>query len=540
MKNEYDRDESAGTSIDTDSIAAPTKKRIMAQLQRILGSPEFHATIMQKKFLEFIVSEKLAGNAHEIKGYTVATRVFGRKDDFDQNNDPIVSIQANKLRRALERYYLTAGGNDPLRFDIPKGTYVPVFLRQGSAESDKNLQKNSAVETQIDASWPTLVVRPFQDLTGDPDLKHLPIGLTIELGMELSRYQDVRVLVLKPGMRERRASDTGARFAVQGSIRKDASGIKIVVQLIDLSKNVQIWGDSHHSQCDPAQMIHFQEHVARIIVVKIVGEFGILNRTIAPESRKKSAAELKTYEAVLRHHEFRATFSPEAFMNALEALRFATIREPQHGLIWASLAHLYYTNYTLEIFDLDTSLGEAMRFIQKAIRLDPENRRTRLISAQIRLITGKLEEGIAEVEKAIALNPKSLLNLEICGYMLTLLGDWERGPAMIKETLKYNPYYDNVVRHALWVDSIRRGDYQEAYRETLSFRTPMLFWEPLMKAAVFGLMDRIEEGREAVKNLLALKPDFQARGRILIRHYIKFDDVFEQMIDGLDRCGLRI
>jgi hypothetical protein len=55
----------------------------------------------------------LSGRSHEIKGYTVATQVFGRGEDFNQATDPIVSIQANKLRRALERYYLVAGQNDP-------------------------------------------------------------------------------------------------------------------------------------------------------------------------------------------------------------------------------------------------------------------------------------------------------------------------------------------------------------------------------------------------------------------------------------------
>jgi adenylate cyclase len=73
------------------------------------------------------VETVLAGRSHEIKGYTVATQVFGRGEDFNQATDPIVSIQANKLRRALERYYLVAGQNDPIRIEIPKGSYVPQF-----------------------------------------------------------------------------------------------------------------------------------------------------------------------------------------------------------------------------------------------------------------------------------------------------------------------------------------------------------------------------------------------------------------------------
>jgi adenylate cyclase len=86
-----------------DQYRVLTAEEIQRQLQRILASPEFHGTRRQREFLQFVVTEAIAGRAQEIKAFTVATRVFGRKEDFDQSIDPIVSIQANGLRRALER-----------------------------------------------------------------------------------------------------------------------------------------------------------------------------------------------------------------------------------------------------------------------------------------------------------------------------------------------------------------------------------------------------------------------------------------------------
>ena len=61
--------------------------------------------------------------------------MFGRKDDFDALLDPIVRIQAGRLRRSLERYYLLAGKEDPIRIDLPKGTYVPTFRKQERVEA---------------------------------------------------------------------------------------------------------------------------------------------------------------------------------------------------------------------------------------------------------------------------------------------------------------------------------------------------------------------------------------------------------------------
>ena len=125
-------------------------------------------------------------------------------------------------------------------------------------------------------------------------------------------------------------------------------------------------------------------------------------------------------------------------------------------------------------------------------------------------------------------------------YLLTLLGDWQRGPALIRMAIENNPYYSAIVHHALWVDRIRQGDYEKAYAETLHFRMPLLFWDSLIKAATLGLLGRIREGKKAVEDLLKLKPDFSTRGRVLIKHYIKFDDILARIIEGLNKVGLSI
>ncbi|MGH6916533.1 MAG: hypothetical protein ACREJ0_02410, partial [Geminicoccaceae bacterium] len=96
-------------------------------LERILASPGFDASARNRRFLEHIVEETLAGRADRLKGLSIAIDVFGRDATIDPQHDPVVRIEAAKLRRSLERYYLVAGQDDPIRIDIPKGTYVPTF-----------------------------------------------------------------------------------------------------------------------------------------------------------------------------------------------------------------------------------------------------------------------------------------------------------------------------------------------------------------------------------------------------------------------------
>jgi len=514
--------------------------QIRGQLRRILASPEFRATEAQRAFLEFVVEKALAGESEEIKGYTVATRVFGRREDFDQATDPIVSIQANKLRRAMEHYYLVSGKKDPIRIDISKGSYVPSFTERSGGAASPSFGSGRRVITWVDGDWPAVVIRPFQNLTGDPDLDCLAIGLATELAMEINRFQDIRVLVRGPEDRGRREVDTGARFAIDGSIRKDPAAIKVALQLIDLASNIQIWEDMHKSDREASRIIAFQEHVARMIAAKICGELGIIARAVSIESKNVPPSDLKTYEAMLRYYAFAANFTAESFFKAFEALKLAVVREPEKGIVWSMLARLYITNYALELFDVKIPVDEAVAYAQKGVRLDPANQRARLIMAYTMLLKNDLQHGLAEAEQAISLNPNSLIMMPHLGYLLTLLGDWERGPELIRRAIEFNPYYDVIVHYALWVDWIRRGDDENAYAETLHFKTPLLFWDPLMKAATLGLLERIDDGKQAVEDLLKLKPDFTNRGRLLIKHYIKFDDIFDRMIEGLNKVGLSI
>jgi len=527
------------TSHKNSSIALD-KDKIQQQMQRILDSPEFHATKNQRAFFQFVVSETLAERSHEIKAYTVATQVFCRKADFDPNLDPIVSIQANNLRRALERYYLVAGQNDPVRIDIPKGTYVPTFHQQGDIESGRSVQGNEAVESSFDGSWPTLLVRPFQNNTHDPGLNYIAIGLATDLATEITQYQDIRVVLFSPDGQARRVSDTGARFAVHGSVRKDASGIKVAIQLIDLSKNLQIWSDTYYSEFNSTQMIQFQEQVAQVIAAKIAGEYGVIARTVSVESKNLPPSKLKTYEAILRFYEYDQTPTPESFMRAMKSLEHAANIEPDCGLVWSLLARLYGMIYSLDFPGFENPLEKAIDYAEKGAHMNPDNQRTVGILALIRFYSNELSSAIEQVNRALELNPNSLFILDGLAYIMTLSGEWERGTALARKAIRLNPYHRPVAHQALWVDYLRQEKYERAYLETMSRRRPALFWYPLSKAATLGLLGRYEEGEKFVKNLLELKPDFPTRGRVLIGHYIKFEDIVERLITGLSKVGLKI
>ncbi|WP_419656596.1 putative adenylate cyclase [Desulfosarcina variabilis str. Montpellier] len=325
-----------------------------------------------------------------------------------------------------------------------------------------------------------------------------------------------------------------------GSIRTDLNGLKVIVNLVDGLTGMHIWGDSYRTDLNPAGLISFEERIASTVVSKISCEDGIITKALSAESKRVPPAELTTHQAILRFYRFLNDFSPETFLGTFEALRQACSQEPECGLAWSMLARLYSLNYSLELFDLETPIERAAAFAERGVKLDPANQRIRMIMAFILLFKNDFSAGLAEVDRTLQLNPNSLISLENIGYLLTLFGDWQRGPALINQAIEQNPYYNITVHYALWVDWVRQGRYEQAYEETLRFNKPLLFWDPLLKAANLGLLGRIEEGVQAGNDLLKCKPDFSTRGRVLIQHYIKFDEIVAKVIQGLKEVGIDV
>jgi TolB-like protein len=522
--------------------SAYSSEEILQQFRRIVESPDFSATPQQRAFLEFVVTQTLSGKGHNIKGYTIATQVLGRDENFDQAIDPIVSIQANKLRRALERYYLLSGKEDTIHLEIPWGTYVPVFKTRTAVETKPVLHNGKNQDTCFEESLPAVLIKPFTNLTNDKEKDYLGAGFAAELATEINRFQSVCVLQYGSEEKGKRSSDTAARFVIEGNIRGNKNGIKVVVNLIDAKNSKQKWSGTQRLEGDLTTIIKFQEEVASIFGAVVAGEHGIISRILSVESKKIPPGQLKTYEAILRYHQYDQTLTPGDFRRAYEALEIARINEPECGQVWTFLARLHANIFSLEIpgFDVRDSENKAIEYAEKGARLNPDNQGARAMLAFVRMLNNDIAAARREINLAFELNPESLYMMDGIGYVKTLLGEWEQGPALIRKAKKLNPYYKPLVHYALWVDCLRQHDFQKAYLETTGLRKPAIFWYPLAKASTLGLLDEIAEGRKYAEDLLQLKPDFEERGRTLIGRYIKFDNIADLVIEGLDRVGVTI
>ncbi len=144
---------------DDGALARPagplSKDDIRAQLQKILASPDFEASPRLERFLSHVVEQTLAGNFNQLKGYAIAIDVFERDTTFDMMNDPVVRIEAGRLRRALERYYLLEGRRDVVLIEIPKGGYVGRFSQKAGARASPEVPAEPAARHRAVARSPT-------------------------------------------------------------------------------------------------------------------------------------------------------------------------------------------------------------------------------------------------------------------------------------------------------------------------------------------------------------------------------------------------
>jgi adenylate cyclase len=229
----------------------PSDEEVRQELNTLFGRSDFHASERNRRFLTYIVEETLQGRADRIKAYSIAIAAFDRSEDFDPLTDPIVRIEASRLRRSLEHYYLTAGKSDRVRIDMPKGSYVATFRyadpmpadevpyspplppaeqQSGRPADEPEPSRRAPVQTAkrgfnrwiwaaaaglaavvaIQAAlhaWnrdetdgiapsargPSVVVLPFENVGADRNLNFVARGLTFEIINSLTRYSDLFV-----------------------------------------------------------------------------------------------------------------------------------------------------------------------------------------------------------------------------------------------------------------------------------------------------------------------------------------------------------
>src|SRR5256885_5093409 len=214
-----------------DDRAVPVRE----QLERIVASPTFQQSDRLKRFLTFIVVEAFEGHRDQLKEYVIGVQVFGKEESFDPRTDPIVRVQARRLRAKLVHHYSEEGRADEVIIDLPKGGYAPVFRRRETPV----LMKRTIGAALVSRN--TVAVLPFADHSAGGDLEYFCRGIREEIVHHLARLSSLRLLAED----SRPAADkTEPALIISGSVRRSGDRVRVMAQLVDGPSGCYLWSES--------------------------------------------------------------------------------------------------------------------------------------------------------------------------------------------------------------------------------------------------------------------------------------------------------
>lgn len=305
-------------------------KSARQQLERILGSATFRQVDRLKRFLSFIVTEAAEGRADQLKEYVIGVQVFGKESSFDPRADPIVRVQARRLRTRLVRYYREEGGADPLVIDLPKGGYAPVFRTRDPATTG-----HRSIGAAF-ASQNTIAVLPFADHSAGSELDYFCRGLRQEVIHALARLEALRVLTGRAGESGTGDDLAAAAVMVTGAVRKSGERLRITIHLIDNATASYLWSES--IDADAGDQFAAQEAAADAVVKKLKPR--LLDAGLRRGARRP-AENLAARNLYLQGRYHLNQRTDEGLHKAVDFFEKAIVEDAQFALAHSGLADAY-------------------------------------------------------------------------------------------------------------------------------------------------------------------------------------------------------
>jgi TolB-like protein len=509
-----------------------SKVAILEQLDKIVSSKLFNESYKLQRFLKYVVVETVEERNDHLKQYNIAINAFDRPEDFDANSDPIVRIQAGRLRSSLASYYLTVGINDEILIEIPKGSYKPQI---------KPKRNNDPLVALHSFNDDVIGVELFKNLSKDHKQDYIVSGFKEELLLELARYDHLTIIRLASNEGDTRVQ-RNARFLLKGSIRFDDARIKLVVMVEDAKVQDVIWSQKFDLLTDPKELINSQEAIAKSVANK-VGDVigGVVFKRLLIETRKRAIKDMTAYDALLKFYYYQQSPSVDRYEEAMVANKKVLEKDPENGVSWALLSSLIIDSIALGFSPAQQNdFDKPLEYALKAVALEPNMQLTRTYLAYAYLMSNQFENTIEQAEIGLSFNPNAAFYVGSLGWVMALAGNWGKGLELIEEGIYLNPSYPAWYHQATCFYYLGKGNFEQALVEANKLNIESVFWDPLLKAVSNVYLGNIEKAQLCLKQLVEIAPNFNQDGEALIKMYVKEALHFERIKDGLQQAGFSL
>jgi serine/threonine-protein kinase len=429
------------------------------------------------RFLRFAAEQALDGNGGQLKEGVIGAEVFDRATGYDPRLDPIVRVEARRLRAKLCAYYEGPGHTDSLVIEFPKGGYAPVF---------RLAQDHAPPPVTLAPARNAIAVLPFENLSADPDNTYFSDGVTEEIIHALTRIPNLRVVAWNTASRLRDQQDDmralrqtlHVAHALRGSVRMSGDRLRVSAYLIDTGAGEYIWSQTYDRQlCD---VFAIQQEIASSIASALRLKFaatGYIER------------DVESYQLCLRGRFHARERTPDGLRRSIACFERAIAIDPNSALAHAGLADTWTLFADYAVAWPHECIPNARAAAQRALELDPFS---------------------AEAYAALGL--------------IQALYDWrwEESERAFRRALELNPGYANA-HHWLAVDHLAMvGRFEEA-RAHVNIAAGMDPLSPIIPegaAFLYTLARRYDDALTAFARLIETHPSFHkgysSSGRALL------------------------
>jgi serine/threonine-protein kinase len=434
-------------------------RAVREELERLLHSETFQQADRLKRFLTFIVTEALAGRGPDLKEYVIGVQVFRKEDSFDPRTDPIVRVQARRLRAKLVGYYREEGRSDALVVELPKGGYAPVFKGREPAV----LARRSVSAALVNRN--TVAVLAFSDRSPQHTLDFFCHGIRQEIIHRLTRVPGLRILAaqeidLRPDS-EHGPPRQDAALIIDGSVLCDGNRVRTAVQLIDGASRCYLWSEVVDALLP--DLFSAQERVADLILSKLEPEVHRgEHRGDVPRPAENLAAQNLYLQG--RYHLNQRT--EEGLRKALDFFERALGEDANYALAHSGLADAYGLLAHYGVLGPAEVWTKAASLAASAVMLDDQSAEAHTSLAHVKATQDWDWDGAERgYQRAIGLNPRyATAHHWYAASCLAPLGRLDEALDEIRVAQSLDPV-SSIVARDLAVIHFYRRDFETALEQ---------------------------------------------------------------------------
>ena len=577
-------------------------------LSRILESEPFQRSKRNSELLAHLVKATMRGQEEELNGTAIAQDVFGKGSEFDPASDPSVRVQMGRLRRQLTEYYETDGRDDPVRIEIPKGSYVPIVekrrdpdsvpddgLRARQTEQDDveeqtapqadrrralsrrlvwapaaalllivigigavlyrleawpfdTAPKIAALQSTIN-DFPVVVVRGFENRTGDPDDDAFARGFQRQFAADLQRFNIARIALDQPpptvdvpGLRAR------ADFIVTGAILETEPTLDVIVWLVDVTDasltvadrmRLDVQGEYRQTLESFSQRLsaHFAAPRGKLATATF-RQFG--------KDLPDAAGDLAAFRCLSLFNDYASDHSVGEFDAIYDCLKRHSDELPNNGSLLAALSWMTLLgSQEAQLLvdppaELELTVSEAHEIAKQAVAVDPANDQAHIYLGLAQWFLGFEEEALASMRRAVTINPADPQHHAHFALYSALAGNWTEALPLAEQAIEWDLNPPGWYRLPFFFHAVAVGSSGRAEREIGRGASRSDVFDPIYRlvAASMGGDDRlVERFRERVVS----SPDAKEGDALrTARRWLRSREVIERIEHHLRRVGVPV